>query len=280
MRSSATLITAVLFALPMLAGGCVDQGQYDQMLMANRSLKEQMVTLEQDRDEAKANLDTVRQSLSKVSSELNGLKIKYSIADADLSKISGDYDGLMKRIGSLDFGPLPEGLSRDLEQLASQNSSVLTFDSKKGMLRFASDFTFASGSADLTSSASSSLSSLAKILNSPTASNFEVRIVGHTDNVPVSRPETKRNHPTNWHLSVHRSISVANALTSDGITPTRLQVAGCGEYRPVVPNPSKGGAEQNRRVEIFLVPMRETTMTANVPTNSSSTGGGMDEPLK
>jgi chemotaxis protein MotB len=174
---------------------------------------------------------------------------------------------MMKRIGNLDFGPLPENLSRDLEALAAQHPDMLSFDAKKGMLRFASDFTFPSGSADLTSSASSSLSKLATILNSPTASKFETRIVGHTDNVPISQPGTRAKHPTNWHLSAHRSISVASSLMSSGVSPTRVTVAGCGEYRPVVNNPPKGGAAQNRRVEIFLLPMAEpTTMTAGAST--------------
>src|SRR5262245_14081005 len=247
--------TSLLLALPLMAGGCVQQDKYDQMLMTNRSLKEQVVTLEDERDVAKANLDTVREQLGRATSELNGLKVKYGVADEDLKKMAADYDALMTRVGTLDFGPLPEGLASALDQLAAQYPDILTFDSKRGMLRFASDFTFSPGSAELTSSASSSLSTLAKILNSAQANTFAVRIIGHTDNVPISKPATRQMHPTNWHLSAHRSISVGSSLISSGVTANRIQVAGYGEYRPVVPNPPKGGAAQNRRVEVFLVPM-------------------------
>jgi chemotaxis protein MotB len=278
MRRFATIIsTTVVFGLPLVAGtGCVQQDKYDKMLMTNKSLQEQMVALEQERDEAKASLDTVREALSRASSELNALKSKYNLSEEEMARMGKDYDELLRRVGALDFGPLPERLSRDLEQLAAQYPDVLTFDAKRGMIRFASDFTFALGSAELTSSAQSSIVALAKILNTPTASNFEARIVGHTDNVPINRPETRAKHPTNWHLSAHRAISVGDALISSGVAPNRIQVAGYGEYRPVVPNPPKGGAAQNRRVEIFLVPMHDVQPAVSATAKPRD----VDEPMK
>jgi len=280
-RFSTVSLSGMFLALPLIAGGCVQQDKYDQMLMANRSLQEQNVALQDERDVAKANLDTVRQQLAKATAELNGLKTKYGLVDADLQKMAKDYDELMKRVSGFEFGPLPEDMSKALQDLAAQHPELLTFDQKRGMLRFASDFTFASGSAELTSSAAASLTQLAHILNTPTASNFEVRVIGHTDNVPVSKPDTRAKHPTNWHLSAHRAISVASALMSSGVTPTRFQVAGYGEYRPIVPNPSKGGAAQNRRVEIFLLPMPDTVPTAPAAATATVTKPvAPEEPMK
>lgn len=283
MRRAARLFVSVLFLGLSLAGtGCVQQSKYDELLMANRSLQEQVVSLEDERDVAKANIDTIRGQLGQATSELNGLKVKYGLADEDLKRMAEEYEKLMGRVSGLDFGPLPADMESALQQLAAQYPELLTFDAKRGMLRFASDFTFALGSADLSASAQSGLEQLAKILNTPTASNFEVRVIGHTDNVPISNAVTKSKHPTNWHLSAHRAISVGQALISDGISPTRVQVAGYGEFRPIVPNPAKGGSTQNRRVEIFLVPMSDisaasTTLT-NVPTdNTNSTAS---EPMK
>jgi chemotaxis protein MotB len=272
----------MFLGLSLAGTGCVQQSKYDELLMANRSLQEQVVSLEDERDVAKANIDTIRGQLAQATAELNGLKVKYGLADEDLKRMAAEYDKLMGRVSGLDFGPLPADMESALQQLASQYPELLTFDAKRGMLRFASDFTFALGSADLSGSAQSSLVQLAKILNIPTASNFEVRIIGHTDNVPISNPATKSKHPTNWHLSAHRAISVGQALIGDGITPNRVQVAGYGEFRPMVPNPAKGGSAQNRRVEIFLVPMSDmsgagTTLT-NVPTD---TGRSVpSEPMK
>ena len=274
MRRAAKLFGCLLFVGLSLAGtGCVQQSKYDELMMANRSLQEQIVAVEDERDVAKANLDTIRGQLAQATSELNGLKLKYNLADEDLKRMAAEYDKLMGRVSGMDFGPLPPEMDSALQQLAAQYPELLTYDSKRGMLRFASDFTFALGSADLSASAQTSLEQLATILNTGIANNFEVRIVGHTDNVPISNPTTKAKHPTNWHLSAHRAISVGNALITDGIAPTRVQVAGCGEFRPIVSNPAKGGAAQNRRVEIFLVPMSDTSTTTitNAPTDNTRT---------
>ncbi len=253
------LIVTALGALPLFAGGCVQQEKYDALLMSNRSLQEQLVAAQEERDSAKANLDTIRTQLSSASGDLEALRKKYNLTEEDMKRLAGSYDELMQRVSLMDFGPLPEDMSRELAELAAAHPDVLTFDEKRGMLRFASDFTFALGEASLTSTAQTTVGRLAQILNTPTASRFEARIIGHTDNVPISKPGTRQQHPTNWHLSTHRAISVGAALIADGVNPQRIQVAGYGEYRPVVPNPAKGGAAENRRVEIFLVPMPDVT---------------------
>ncbi|HAC09936.1 MAG TPA: hypothetical protein DCG14_09815, partial [Phycisphaerales bacterium] len=102
--------------------------------------------------------------------------------------------------------------------------------------------------------AKQAIGTLAGILETKDALAFEIRVVGHTDNMPISRPETRAKHPTNMHLSTHRAISVRDALVKDGIAANRVQVAGYGEFRPVAENGKRGSAT-NRRVEIFLTPM-------------------------
>src|SRR5690606_27443890 len=121
-----------------------------------------------------------------------------------------------------------------LVQLAQSNPNLIEFDPRLGMLRFRSDLTFASGSVAVSNDAKAGLAKLADILKSSSASSYEARIVGHTDNVPVSRAETKARHPDNWYLSVHRSIAVMQELRSAGVPPVRLAVVGHGEFRPVV----------------------------------------------
>lgn len=271
----------LLLATPLLAGGCVQQEKYDSLVMANRSLEEQLIRTEDERDVARQNLDTVRADLNRATNELDGLRGRYGQAESDLNRMSSEYDELLKRVSAWDFGPLPTEMTSALEELAAQYPEMLTFDAKRGMLRFASDFTFGLGSADLSSSAAAGLQKLAGILNSDTARSFEVRVVGHTDNVRIANAATRAKHPTNWHLSAHRAISVGESLTGSGVNPVRLQVAGYGEYRPVVPNPAKGGAAQNRRVEIFLLPMPEIVDGPSAPAAASATPSRInDEPMK
>jgi len=75
-------------------------------------------------------------------------------------------------------------------------------------------------------------------------------VEGNTDNVPISTPQ----YPTNWELSTARAIGVARYLVEkDGLDPTRVSVAGYGEFRPRVPNTTDENRQQNRRVDIVLL---------------------------
>jgi chemotaxis protein MotB len=253
-RASRFTVWTLLTALPFAGIGCVPQDRYDQLLMANRSLEEQLLQMESDRDSARADLNATRDQMSRRSTNLEDLQSQNRRLSNDLERMASEYDALLRRVSELEVGPLPADVEDAIQRLANAHPDVLSFDASRGLLRFASDFTFDLGSVALRSEASETLRKLAEILNTSAAREFEARIVGHTDNVRISRAETLRNHPTNVHLSVHRAISVRDALVEAGITPVRMQVAGYGEHRPVVANRT-GGTAENRRVEIFLVPM-------------------------
>lgn len=77
----------------------------------------------------------------------------------------------------------------------------------------------------------------------------DVRIEGHTDNIPVS---TAR-YPSNWELSALRAIQVLRYFEQDiGIQSERLIAVGYGQTRPLVPNDTPENRRRNRRVEIYL----------------------------
>ena len=74
-----------------------------------------------------------------------------------------------------------------------------------------------------------------------------IDVYGHTDNTGGTA--------YNQQLSEQRARSVANFLAARGVRPDRMAVTGFGESRPVTSNASPQGREQNRRVEIRLVPL-------------------------
>ena len=252
MRRAVMIATGAL----MLAGiGCVQQDKYDNTVLSARSLKEQLVVTERERDTARANLDDVRGQLSEAKAMNVQLQDQVVAVNADFEDQVAKYDELLRRVSQLEFGPLPVELEMALDHLAAAYPELLSFDAAHGLLRFSSDFTFDLGSAEVRSDAKATLVTLADILNSDEASTFELRLIGHTDNVPVERPSTMQRHPTNVHLSVHRAISVRDLLVDAGVDAVRIQVAGYGEFRPIVTNGKKGAAE-NRRVELVMVPKR------------------------
>ena len=252
MRRAVMIATGAL----MLSGiGCVQQDRYDNTVLSARSLKEQLVVTERQRDTTRANLDDVRGQLSEAKATNVQLQDQVVAVNADFEDQVSKYDELLRRVSQLEFGPLPIELEMALDHLAAAYPELMSFDAAHGLLRFSSDFTFDLGSAEVQSDAEATLVTLADILNSDEASSFELRLIGHTDNVPVERASTLQRHPTNVHLSVHRAISVRDLLVAAGVDAARIQVAGYGEFRPIVPNGSKGAAE-NRRVELVMVPRR------------------------
>lgn len=242
----------LLALLALGSTGCVAQHEYDKLNLAYRRSQEQIAELKARLEEADARIKALQEAASSQDPNLVN-KLEQAIAERDrLAKALADAESRLRAIGSQ--GPvLPAELDRALVDLAAQFPDLLEYDQAKGMVRFRSDLTFELGSTTVKPNAIAALQKLAEILRLPAAAGYEARIVGHTDNVRIARPETLAKHPTNWHLSVHRSISVKDVLEKANVQPQRLEVAGHGEFRPVVPNGPKG-AEANRRVEIFLVP--------------------------
>jgi chemotaxis protein MotB len=240
------------FGLIGLAG-CVPQATYDDLMSAYQSQEQQLLQAQSDLETSRANEAALRQQLAKAIEDFRIMGGDRDAINAALDKLLADYDALLKRGDSL--GPLPSDMAEALESLAAQFPELLSFDRARGMLRFNTDFTFDSGSAELKSQARQLIPTLASIMNSATAAGLEAHVVGHTDNVPVTQPNTVKQHKNNVYLSTHRAISVRDALVNSGVSAGRFMVAGFGEYRPVVENPSRGGAAENRRVEIFFRPM-------------------------
>jgi chemotaxis protein MotB len=86
------------------------------------------------------------------------------------------------------------------------------------------------------------------------ANNPEINIMieGHTDDVPFRKGSSIKD---NWDLSVMRATSIVRILLdASSIAPTRITVAGRGEFLPVDPAGTPEARRKNRRTEIILSP--------------------------
>lgn len=75
-----------------------------------------------------------------------------------------------------------------------------------------------------------------------------IQIEGHTD--------SSGSESYNQLLSEQRASSVRDFMLNQGIEPKRTRAVGYGERYPVASNDTPAGREQNRRVELTLVPMQ------------------------
>ncbi len=106
------------------------------------------------------------------------------------------------------------------------------------------NITFKTDSADINSSFYPVLNSVARVLNK--YSNSTVLVSGHTDNTGTAEH--------NLNLSKMRAGSVAAYLEGQGVKSSRFEVLGMGYSNPIASNDTAAGREQNRRVEIKIIP--------------------------
>jgi chemotaxis protein MotB len=119
---------------------------------------------------------------------------------------------------------------------------------------------FNSGEAELLPGGQAALTRIAGVLGER---GFEIRVEGHTDNVPIHNPRFK----SNWELSTARSTAVVSLLIERyNFDPLLASAAGYSEYRPVASNDSAQGRAVNRRVDLIVVgrvPSKDKTGQAN-----------------
>lgn len=158
---------------------------------------------------------------------------------------------------------LEELAKKDMEQLQAAKQQLQTLIADEGLggsvtitmegrglvLRFADTVLFDLGKADLKPGAKRILDKISKVLlNLPN----QVRVEGHTDNLPISTVQ----FPSNWELSCVRATTVVRYLSEkNGLPADRLSAAGYGEHRPVAPNSSEDSRRLNRRVDLVILTM-------------------------
>lgn len=116
------------------------------------------------------------------------------------------------------------------------------------MINLPGEVLFDSGKVTISASGKSTLNEILNALRNEYAGR-DVYVIGHTDTEPIKRSGWKDN----LELSVQRGAAVTRYLISRGLDRTRVVAAGCGEYRPNVPNTTKENMRKNRRVEIYAV---------------------------
>lgn len=273
--------------LTLLAGGCVSQQAFDDLVEENRTLTARNTELQARVGELEGQINGISGSASNARRTLSELESENGLLRQQLGQARDQIRDLEGRLGGIQLTSLDPTTDAALAALAAQYPGLVEYDASRGLLRFNSDLTFDSGSAEVKSTARESLRALAQILQSPTAQGYDVRIVGHTDSQRVANPRTKQQHPTNTHLSVHRSIAVRDELGGIGVGPERLEVAGWGEYRPRVANSPGGNTPANRRVEVYLVAGSSRGYDSSAPAPAAGSlidrervGGSAFEPTK
>jgi len=219
-----------------------------------------------------AELDQLRANNQKLDGELrsaHGRIVELEAEKARLEGILGERDDDVKAAGleaelwqrkyeALDearkrWGGAP-GISPELEaqlrRLALLDPNIRVKQTWEGfVVEVGSDILFDSGKTDLKAEGVATIKRIAEVIKQ-VGTDEGLRIDGHTDNVPIKVSGWKDN----FHLSAMRAHTVLKALAAEGISSERMYLAGFAFYRPEAANDTREGRQQNRRVEILIVP--------------------------
>jgi chemotaxis protein MotB len=96
-----------------------------------------------------------------------------------------------------------------------------------------------------------SIKTLDQIADALRETPYDIRIEGHTDNVPIHTEQ----FDSNWELSTARATHMARIfIVGHHFAPIRLSASGYAEFHPTASNATADGRSQNRRVDIIVLP--------------------------
>jgi len=144
---------------------------------------------------------------------------------------------------------------RIIEQNAKLSEEQAKIDSlldlNETVITIPGEILFSSGKAELRWQSLRALAQVAENIKREIGNEegWQIRIEGHTDNVPISTVKFE----SNWDLSMARALSIVKFFVeNDFFPPDQLQAMGYGEFKPIAPNDTDENKRKNRRVEIRL----------------------------
>ena len=140
-----------------------------------------------------------------------------------------------------------EAIRAELSEQIEQGLAQVERDGDSVIIRLGQQDSFSSGSAALQAGFEDTLIRVGDALGNI---GGQVRVEGHTDNVPVAFSERFRS---NWDLSSARSAAVANFLLDNSqLQPGRVTITGLADSEPIADNSTAAGRAQNRRIEVIV----------------------------
>jgi outer membrane protein OmpA-like peptidoglycan-associated protein len=134
-----------------------------------------------------------------------------------------------------------------LRQRLENTGVSVTRDGDNIILNMPGNITFGVDKTDVKPNFVEVLGSVALVLKEYKSTMIEV--AGHTDSTG--------SDSYNQLLSQQRAQSVSNILIQNGVEGIRIDTVGYGETRPTASNNTAEGRQQNRRVELTLLPYAE-----------------------
>ncbi|MDH4236279.1 MAG: OmpA family protein, partial [Nitrospira sp.] len=160
-----------------------------------------------------------------------------------------------------------EELSKSLQDEISKGNITIQQVRDRLTINMVDRVLFDSGQAQVKPAGLNVLKQVSDILKSVT--DKEIRIEGHTDNVPISS-KLKDRFKSNWELSTARATTVVRYLIDQGsVDRQHLSAVGYADTQPHASNDTEEGRSANRRIEIVLYPKDLKEIADSVETSAA-----------
>jgi chemotaxis protein MotB len=205
----------------------------------------------------------VAQAVNKALNSMGGLTDSDRQADPDAQPETATGEELLTPVEiKYDLARIQHDLSLALAREISTNAVALEMGRDGLVISLREAGFFDSGSATPKPEALETLRTIASRLG---ATPYDLRIEGHTDNVPIHTPE----FDSNWELSSARATHIARLLLAmNAFPPGHISAAGYAEFHPVSTNDTAAGRAENRRVDLVVAPRAKLDFAASGSTQS------------
>lgn len=218
-----------------------------------REQSELTTNLEQERQRLK----TEAEEKARLAAEREQLKQEQSQLNASLEQERAAKEEEIRRLTKTQ-----EELSRSLQDEIAKGNITIQQVRDRLTINMVDRVLFDSGQAQVKPAGLKVLKQVSDVLNKIT--DKQIRIEGHTDNVPISTKLQDR-FKTNWELSTARATTVVRYLIDQGgVQPQALSAVGYADTHPIAGNDSEAGRSSNRRIEIVLYPKDLSQITGSL----------------
>ncbi len=215
-------------------------------------------------------ITNIQEVRAKVEGELNLCGQTRDALSLNLSLTQGQVDSLLRKADTLllrinDEKTKNQNLASQKKELERQSqifqdllkqfkSMIETgqlevkYENGRMVVQMGANILFKLGSTTISEDGQVALQKIAEVLKTVPDRIFQIE--GHTDNLPIK----SARFPSNWELSVMRSVEVVKFLEMEGISGSHLSAAGYSEFHPLDDNSTEEGRSENRRIEIVVLP--------------------------
>jgi chemotaxis protein MotB len=238
--------------------------KYSQLDSKYKKEKAAHTATQETLDDHMSRVSALEGQLGKMGVNLKSLNAKLEENSTEKARLAANLEELQRAVNEYKSrAEVLERIKKRFEVLRGKLQKLTNLGLKvsirnnRMVISLPGDVLFGSGSDKLRDGGSEVLEQVAYVIRSDEQLNSRYfQIAGHTDDVPLRSARFKDN----WGLSLMRARGVLLYMVGSleegggGLNPQRLHAAGYGKTDPTIENADRDSRQQNRRVELVLMP--------------------------